>query len=189
MTTQKLVTPKDVPVYQAHGVPFTVLNSKVNNPEDFCITLTKESEDSVKHIRPSEQKRMFEQTLKNPTKVPYIYLLSAKSSDLLPKLAAFKIFQAAFKHIESPYWHIIDGSMRDKLRDDESYRSYSVPNPNLLVITGLASNSLASKFDKCRDLLEMYSSIPRVIVSTGDDPLSFNEKCLFVSVNKVMFFA
>ena len=185
---RKVAVPRELTMYQTHGIPFNVLSSKNVDPTEHCVSITREMDGMVKHIAPSEQKRVFVQTIKYPTKTAYTYLITAKSSDLLAKIAAFQIYRAAHAMLSAPHWHTIDGSFTDKLRDDESYRSYTVNNPNLLVITGLAINSTAVKFDKCRDILEMYTNIPRVIVAQGEEPFVFNEKCLFTSINRVMHF-
>lgn len=185
--TQKLVSQRQLVVFQSHGVPYNVLNARAIEPEAHCLTIVREVNEQVKHVRPSEQRRVFEQTIKYPTKTAYLYVIGAKNTDLLPKIAAFLIYKSAFNLATSPYWHYIDGSFKDKLRDDENFRSYSVPSPNLLVLTGLATNSSAIKFDKCRDLLEMYSNIPRIVVVQGENPLTFNDNHLFMTVNRALF--
>jgi len=186
-----LVKSQDIPTFHAHGVPHTVLTSRDVDPVEFCQTLDIDKGDSVKHIRVTEQRRVFAQTCKYPTKVPYLYVIGSKTTDAIAKIAAFCVFKAALAESTqgaSPYWHTILGNYQDQLRDDENYRAYTVGTPSLLVLSNIATNSSSVKFDKVRDLLEMYGNIPRIVIVQGEDPLTFCARHLFVSCNRLMYF-
>jgi hypothetical protein len=72
-----------------------------------------------------------------------------------------------------PFLHPVYGGWKDRLRDDDKYREV-VGRIGLLVINNLADNSTPAKLEAARDLLHMYSSIPRVLVVSGADPWAFS---------------
>lgn len=179
-------------LYRARGVPFDVATAP--EPEDmlsFLLPAVRRGEENVTTVRPSEQRRHFEQALKSPLK-PAIYIIAGKRDDRLAKAAAFSLFRAAFAQLgygrNSPYWHTLIGGFQDRLRDDESYRDMEVGTPGFLVLANLPLNATAPKFEKARDILEMHSHIARVVVCCGEDPFEFCATRLFVPVNRVLYF-
>ncbi len=60
--------------------------------------------------------------------------------------------------------------------------------PTMLVISNLTVNSSNLKFEKCRDLLERFPSIPKVIVVAGEDPISFAATRLHIAVHGIAYF-
>jgi hypothetical protein len=62
------------------------------------------------------------------------------------------------------------------------------PDPTLLTIYNLAANSTAYKLDRVRDLLTQYDHIPRLLVVSGEDPISFMRTRLYHSVQAIQFF-
>ena len=55
--------------------------------------------------------------------------------------------------------------------------------PSLLVLSNVPSNSTNVKLEKLRDILESYSSVPRIVVTTGEDPITFFNQKLFLPLN------
>lgn len=59
--------------------------------------------------------------------------------------------------------------------------------PSLLVLSGLTPNSTQVKLEKARDLLEKHSNIPRIVVVSGEDPVTFFMTRLYYSLNNIFF--
>lgn len=70
-----------------------------------------------------------------------------------------------------PLWHYITGSFKDNLRDDDTYK-LKIGTPGLLILDGITSTSSTVKFEKCHDLLELYGSIPKILICSGTDPVT-----------------
>lgn len=60
--------------------------------------------------------------------------------------------------------------------------------PTMLVITNLTPRSSNLKYEKTRDLIERHSSIPKVIVVAGEDPLSFAATRLYTPCHALAYF-
>lgn len=58
---------------------------------------------------------------------------------------------------------------------------------DLLVITNMTPNSSAVKLEKVRDTLLYFSSIPRIVVVAGEDPVSFFARRLYFKLNGMYF--
>lgn len=181
-------------VYQTRGVPYNVVSAKeVDFTQYFVTTHKKDSEGQIiKSVRPVEQRRILDQTLNRPFKGgAYNYVIGGKTSDALPKMAALTLFRAAFNHAgtgTSPYWHTLLGGFKDNLRDNEHFIELELGNPSLIVLSNIATNSTPPKFEKVRDICELYSRIPKVFIVLGDDPYAFCAQHLFIPVNRVMCF-
>lgn len=98
-------------------------------------------------------------------------------NDKRPKAVAGSIIQSLIKDdrgaSNSIRWHRIDNSFNDKLlkRRDKSIK--------LLIISGIHMStdpdfldSSDTKYRKLRDILELYSDIPRIVLACGDTPHS-----------------
>lgn len=84
-------------------------------------------------------------------------------------------------------WHSLYGGYRNELLDD--YKDVaSNYEPTLLVLTNLAAGSTPQKLEKARDLIERFSSIPRIVVAAGEDPLSFLSVRLNAPCNGLAYF-
>jgi hypothetical protein len=75
---------------------------------------------------------------------------------------------------------MLTGGWHDRLRDGAD------DQPSMLILSNVTVTSTNAKLEKLRDLLEMYAHIPRVVVVTGEDPLSFANTKLFLPVNHVL---
>lgn len=105
--------------------------------------------------------------LKNPSK-PIVYGVGSEPSDAAAKYFAAHLVQ---KYVESVhnrkviFHHIYSGYSSPLITNEEPC--------TLLVLSGLSLDSTQSKIDKCVDLLEYYSNIPRIVVCSGVDPITF----------------
>lgn len=104
---------------------------------------------------------------------------SVADEDLCISVAHAVMVAAARQHLadpannERPFLWPIYGGQFDRLRDREDFRLGSVSGISTLVLTNLADNSTREKIEKARDLLDLYSSRPCVLVVAGMDPLAF----------------
>ncbi len=127
----------------------------------------------------------------NDPQVPVIYGVSGNPDDAKAKL--FAAFLAA-AHIErvgaraNVVWHCLYGSYDNPLlREYDPIDGKS--SPTLLVLSNLTAGSTNVKLEKARDLIERFAEIPRIIVSAGEDPISFHSTRLYTEVNALAYFA
>ena len=116
--------------------------------------------------------------------LPLIYCVTGSPSDA--KALYFAAYLASIHYKANKFAKVGWCSLYGGFKNDplESGSQYS-----LLVITNLAVNSTNSKFEKARDLLIHYSSIPRIVVAAGEDPLSFMSTKLYMPVHAMAYFS
>lgn len=116
--------------------------------------------------------------LTNPLRGNPIIGIGGYPTDMRAKMIAVNIMDAAItyqttvktgKHARSqlPLWHRVYGGFKDDLRDSET------DNPSMLIISNVCAESTGVKLEKVRDLLEKYQTIPRVVITSGCDPVFF----------------
>jgi len=149
-----------------------------------------------KPVRVNKDKQLlyYKRIFVEPFKKPYIYCISGATNDSQAKLVALRLMiQALSIHNQVresngdeephplnetlsgrdlPLWHTLLGGFGDKLRDTKA-------KPSLLVLSNVTVNSTQTKLEKLRDILELYGEIPRIVVTTGTDPISFFRRQLF----------
>ena len=113
-----------------------------------------------------------------------IYSVAGNPDDTKAKYFAAYLVRQHLQKVRVPnvVWNPIYGGFENKLMDDD------VQPPTMIVITNLTPLSTNLKLEKTRDLLEKFQNIPRVIVSTGMDPISFAFTRLFVPVHGIAYF-
>lgn len=109
-----------------------------------------------------------------------ITCISSFPSDLRAKTVALQIFRSAvddcLERSRKPLWLTIYGDRLD-------YESLRTKNPSLLVITGCNLESTQYKLERLRDVLEMFNTIPRIVVTGGDcTPLDMFTSRLYLPV-------
>lgn len=114
-----------------------------------------------------KQETGFSNWCAKPTK-PIIYGAGSEPSDAAAKYFAVHLVQ---KYVEAVpnrkviFHHVYSGYSNPLIANEEPC--------TLLVLSGLSLDSSQSKIDKCVDLLEHYSSIPRIVICSGVDPVTF----------------
>lgn len=113
--------------------------------------------------------------LNNPLRGSYVLGISSFPSDLRAKQLAVQVMRNATRAVDIkgikkdyPLWHKLNGSFRDNIRDNEN----DLP-ASMLILSNVNNESTAVKIEKLRDILERYSSIPRIVVIGGVDPITF----------------
>jgi hypothetical protein len=179
-------------LYMNRGVPYPVINQPhAEDYLDYIVATEHVVGDKTVVTSAAKQRRMLAKTLKNPLESGYTFVIAGKTDDKLAKTAAFEIFKSAFRHSttqQSPYWHNVYGSYKDPLRDDEHFKQYELGPTSLLVINNIAINSTNIKLEKVRDIYEMFTKVPKVLVVVGEDPYAFCAKYLFIPVTRCIYF-
>lgn len=60
-------------------------------------------------------------------------------------------------------------------------------SPSLIVISGLTPNTPTYRLDKVFQLLDEWDNVPRIVVMTGEDPITYFATRLFYKVDRVFF--
>lgn len=103
------------------------------------------------------------------TSKPFLFI-GGRSYDYIPLQFALNIVSDLVqKQGKEFYWHSVYGNPTDELRDNKEMFN-KIKGSSLLVLSNIAVNSTAMKIEKVRDLLNMYSSIPRIVCVGGMDP-------------------
>jgi len=113
-------------------------------------------------------------------------------------LAAAIFMEAISRHLKNPstyphipLWHAVYGGWYDRLRDASSNKNEAyqqmVGKFGMLFLTNVADNSTKEKLEKVRDLLSLYSQLPRVVVFAGGDPLQWCREQLFIRPGRVIY--
>jgi len=135
-------------------------------------------------IRKEVQRKMFDHILKQPLNdgKPYVMGISSIGNDAQAKYAAALIMERAVAAYDAarlttlllpPVWHTLTGSFQDYYRDNPKGKK-----PALMILSNVDSNSSEVKMEKLKDLLELYSDIPRIVTYTGADPVTLFTKRL-----------
>lgn len=135
---------------------------------------------AFKPIQAKVQMSQLRRSVENPTHGSYLLVIGSLYEEGTAEAVAVGIMQYAMQRAVTspsesprPFLHPVYGGWKDRLRDDEAYRS-GIGRIGMLVLTNLADNSTPAKLEAARDLLHMYSSIPRVLVVAGTDPWAFS---------------
>ena len=182
------------------GVPKSVLaSSDVDIGRSIC-PIEISYAHRISTIRSSAQLKVLEKTLKKPLK-PFLYVIAGKADAELAKVAALSLMDSyltkCMKHNENithmddkmrlPIWHTLYSTLTDSMRDHKDWMS-TLGLPGFLVLETLYENSSRGRLDKARDLLSMFSDIPRVLIVVGQDPISYCRTVLYNNPNKVLYF-
>lgn len=133
----------------------------------------------VKGISVRKQANHLSALFRNPLRGHPIIGIGSFPSDLRARMLALNIMERAIAAQDAakrgrlairdyPLWHKVYGGLGDPLRDK------GLPdNPSMLIISNVDKDSTAFKIEKVRDILEQNTHIPRIVVVSGSDPMSF----------------
>ena len=171
--------------------PFDILE----NVSEF----TMKFQGQVKHIRPSNQYKVFIKTYKacNGLKrgIDYwTYFISGKCDPKKARYCAALLMDSYLTHchrmnekgeqVRLPYWHSLYG-FKDKLIERELQDRIGIPG--LLVIDCLFNECTTGKMDRVRDLLSMFSNIPTILIGSGFNPAEMCRDNLYIMPNKMLY--
>lgn len=180
----------------SRGLPPDILGQRPFDLDPFVTSISS----IVDGLKPRKQPKAVQlaahaEVLAAPFEIPYLYLIASTPNDAKAKCVAAHIMCAATqmqlanrigfetKGRQTPLWHTITGSWQDRLRDRQE------DQPSLLVLSNITSDSTAVKLEKLRDICELYSHVPRIVVLTGTDPITFANTRLMLAANHVLHLA
>lgn len=140
----------------------------------------------TKVVSPAKQLKALLSINASPIRSNYVLGISSFPTDALAKYLAIHLFNKAclewqVRHKPGrclPLWHRIFGGFNDSLRDKPIEET-----PSLLVLSNLNEASSSYKIEKVRDILEKYSHVPRIVVLSGSDPITFFSQKLYYPIN------
>lgn len=171
----------------ARGMPNYILRIP---PFDIDTHLTSISSElpgmRVKRIPKKRQQAYLNDVLRNPFRSPYLMVVCSMPNDQKAKLVAAVIMEKALSlHMKGktfsknpPVWHTIASGFDNKILDEK---------PSMLVVSNVTADSTPFKIEKLRDLLETHHDIPRIVVCTGTDPVSFMNGRAYLAMNYSLF--
>lgn len=140
----------------------------------------------------TDQLKGIKETLANPFKNGYLFVIGVDDVENRALTLAGALFIEAVKqsyenrnHLGLPLWHWVQGGHWDRIRDNRN--SENITNFSLLCLANIAENSTPEKLEKVRDLLWIYSYLPRIVVVAGGDPLSFCVNKLHMRPNRIAY--
>lgn len=142
----------------------------------------------TRNIGEPKQLEYYSRIMSNPLKGSGTYVLNSFPTDLRAKQLATVIMNRCVDHHNDinnkfrrgrnlPMWVKLVGyggpDLIKQIRD---------VNPCALFISNLTDESTPHKLEKLRDILEVFDTIPKYIVTAGQDPLTFFARKLFYPV-------
>lgn len=179
----------------SRGLPRDLYRTRPFESDQHLVSITSEIEGmKTRRVPKKMQQEALKRVMEKPIGVPYLMAISSSPNDGKAKMLAAFIMQQALKaHLSGKYrsargkalplWHMVNGSFQDRLRDNSEER------PSMLVISNITEQSTNVKFEKVRDLLEMFSDIPRIIVCTPTDPLTLVNRRIYLPLNHAFMLA
>lgn len=182
----------------SRGMPRDVLRLRPFDLQNHVISIVSEVEGLKTRKLPKQQQlEQFQALCERPFSKPYVYIISSSPNDGKAKQVAAAIMDCATTHQlknhfprstrgrQSPLWHFVTGNFPDRLRDSAG----AVDNPSMLILSNITRDSTPVKLEKVRDLLEIYNHIPRLVVVTGEDPVTFANTRLLVQAHHALMIA
>lgn len=136
-----------------------------------------------------KQFERYKKIFASPISSAYVMTISSFPSDTVGRYVAMTLFEKAyseymlyntevgrnrFKSVGPPIWHRIYNNYESSFIDNEQSTCF-------LVLSGVTSDATQLKRDKLRDILDKYDTVPRVVVTASDDPVSFASNTCFHS--------
>lgn len=171
---------------------FAVLKNRGMNPGVFRQSPFKLSPSSytatIDGLKPKsfskpKQMEMFKEAMDHPFRPINFCINSAPDDGKAKLLAAFLMQNALVNHssfTSLPLWV-------DLLSGFENPLVKNKQNPSMLIINNVGLESTPVKLEKLRDLLEVYSDIPRITVVTGTDPYTFFMRKLYLPLHGLVY--
>ena len=116
----------------------------------------------------------------DPFHGPYIYTIASTPHDMHAQMVACNLFLHVLQnHTSQAIWHPIYGNAFNDivLQDDIPF----------MILSNVPFNMTRNKIERLRDILTQYSNIPRIIVTTGADPVNFMWDRLGMDVEYVAY--
>lgn len=146
------------------GAPKSIFHVKPVNLENHVAKVKIQRPTGLLEITKEMQLRSYQQLLSEANPGPIVFGISSMPDDEMAKRVALDIMYQYFKRNQYAPWHHIIGRFDDSLRDRKLTRQ-----PHCLILTNVFTDSTPQKLELCRDILEMYSNIPRIVITSGSN--------------------
>lgn len=153
--------------------------SFIFNPQSFALT---DERLQPKIYDESYQFKSLDRFEADPT-APVVYAVASEPNDAKAMYFAAYLAQVMLENTPAQVpcrikWERVFADFKNELL-------YSEASLSMLILSNLTPNSTATKLEKTRDLLEMYAGIPRIVVISGEDPITFFSRKLYYKVNSI----
>jgi len=137
-----------------------------------------------KIIEASVQEQSLERWVLNP-KAPMTYIVAGSPDDEVAKYFAAYLVDVHRQRLgvnSDVVWEpVFNGYDNPILK--------SVTQPSLIVLSNLSVKSNHLKYDKAKDVIERFATIPKIVIVAGEDPISFAAQRLHVPAHGIAYFA
>ena len=180
----------------ARGMPRDILRARPFNVENHVVTIDSQLEGiKTRRVPKKQQLAHLAKFIEKPFAAPLVFSISSFPNDGKARVLAAYLMEQAYKHHVAgrfrftrsrhlPLWHTVTGGLYDVLRDGRQEH-----RPSLLILSNITHLSTTVKLEKVRDLLEIYNDIPRILVSTNEDPITLANSKLLVPINSAVYLA
>ena len=120
-----------------------------------------------KIVEASAQTKSLTSFVQDPTR-PMIYIVAGNPDDSKAKYFAAYLVAVHVQRLQvksNVVWDVLHGGW-----DNLTLKAEPM---SMLVLSNLTDQSSKVKLEKARDLVEKWSTIPRILVCAGEDPISF----------------
>lgn len=118
---------------------------------------------------------------------PIIYGVGSAPNDSKAKLFAAYLVQQ-FLEQAHPSNTVLWLSMAMYNNQDKIREAFS-RTPSLIVVSGISPNSNNYKLEVLKELLDHHENIPRIVIVSGEDPISFLFGRMYIACNRVFFYS
>lgn len=156
-----------------NGMPGYLLKSQSYILEENCRRYTSELS-KLKPISVSKQDTVnhYKKVYNDITYAEHVTCISSEPNDLRAKIMAGSMMLNAQRANLKCVFHTIIGGYKDALID----KPHLYSKTDVLILINVPYWATPLKREKLRDILELYNRIPRIVVTTGCDPIKlFNE--------------
>jgi hypothetical protein len=173
---------------KTRGMPSDVLRQRPFDPRFHTLSIKSDNEGyKARRLAKNTQLESLEAILSNPLRTNYTYLIASNPTDLKATYVAAVILERAVIALsktrmpmgkDSPKWHRVYGGFNDVIRADIQKEADGKANPCLMILSNITTESTPAKLETVRDLLVHYDSVPRIVVVSGSDPITFARRHL-----------
>lgn len=170
------------------GVPPYVLRGGVATfaPQDFKPMSDRFVKDRL--YTAEQQLESINDVLEKP-KSPKVICITGAIDDREAKILAAHIVQSHNRKLglkANPTWTALYGGF-DTLVDE--YKDTFKLKPSMVVVSNLTPSSTNHRLERARDILDYFQDVPRIVVASGEDPISFMAFRMRFEVHAIAYFS
>jgi hypothetical protein len=157
----------------AAGAPQQAFLVKPINVDRAVRTVQWENANRVKEVSRERQLDSLAAFVSSDLSYPCTFGISSSPNDAKAKRVAVDLMRGFIERGKRVHWTTVLGTFRNEARD-------RLINCDLLILGNVLYDSTPTKIECCRDILELYQGIPRIVVTSGNHALAlFNDRLNF----------